>query len=91
MWVSILLKNAILKVGAFAVVAAESDMQYAGLRQHCVLYIDVTRTLYRMRAELLAQIHRKVKRAAMAEKSSDKLAVLPKGSMHKDLRTLWPR
>ena len=56
-----------------AIGMAGPDRQYAGLRQHCVLYTDATRALYRTRAELLAQTRRELKSAVLAEKRGGKL------------------
>ena len=70
---------------------AGSDRQYAGLKQHCVLYTDAARALYRTWAELLAQTCREPKGAVRAEKKGGKMAApndIPAGG---DLRTLWPR
>ena len=54
--------------------AACPDRPYTGLRQHCVLYTDSTRALYRTRAELLAQTRRELKSAVRADKIGGKLA-----------------
>ena len=48
--------------------AAGPNMQYAGLKQHCVFYTDATRTLCSTRAELLAQNCREFKGTIRAEK-----------------------
>ena len=71
--------------------AAGPDRQCTGLKQHCVLYTDATRALYRTRAELLRQNRSEVKGAVRAEKRRGKLAAPPDIPAGRDIRTLWPR
>ena len=92
MWVGILTEDVValeaMTVGTAG--AAGPDRQYTGLRQHCVLYTDATRALYRTRAELIRQSRREVKGAVRAEKRVGKLAAPPDIPSGRDLRTLWP-
>ena len=94
MWVGILTEDVMVALEAVTVGtegAAGPDRQYTGLRQHCVLYTDATRALYRTRAELMRQSRREVKGAVRAEKRGGKLAAPPDIPAGRDLRTLWPR
>ena len=91
MWVGILTEDVMVALEAVAVGtagAAGPDRQFTGLKQHCVLYTDATRALYRTRAELLRQVRREVKGAVRAEKRGGKLAVPPDIPTGRDL---WPR
>ena len=93
MWVGILTEDVMVALEAVTVGtagAAGPDRQYTGLRQHCVLYTDATRALYRTRAELMRQSRREVKGAVRAEKREGKLAAPPDIPVGRDLRTLWP-
>ena len=80
MWMGILTEDVMVALEAVAAGtagAAGPDRQFTGLKQHCVLYTDATRALYRTRAELLRQIRREVKGAVRAEKKGGKLAAPP--------------
>ena len=80
MWVCILTEDVMVALEAVAVGtagAAGPDRQFTGLKQHCGLYTDATRALYRTRAELLRQIRSEVKGAVRAEKRGGKLAAPP--------------
>ena len=94
MWVGILTEDVMVALEAVTVGtagAAGPDRQYTGLRQHCALYTEATRALYRTRAELMRQSRREVKGAVRAEKRGGKLAAPPNIPAGRDLRTLWPR
>ena len=70
MWVSILTKNVMVALQVVAVGTAGvagPDRQYAWLKQHCVLYTDATRPLYRTKAGLLAQTCREIKGAVRGQ------------------------
>ena len=90
MWVGILTEDVMVALEAVTVGTAGTagpDRQYTGLRQHCVLYTDATRALYRTRAELLRQSRREVKGVVRAEKRGCKLAAPPDIPAGRDLRT----
>ena len=92
MWVGILRENVLLALEAAGQTKpAVPNRQYAGIKQHCVLYTDTKRALYRARAELLAQTRWELKGAVQAEKRGGKVAAPPDIPAGRDLRTFWTR
>ena len=92
MWVGILRENVLLALEAAGQTKpAVPNRQYAGIKQHCVLYTDTKRALYRARAELLAQTRWELKGAVQAEKRGGKVAAPPDILAGRDLRTFWTR